>query len=315
MRTVIDGATGEVALDSGASIGPGLTLKAFLVSPLVGRASPPAPGGTSWSNFGLRNPEMGGQKFGVGLGFEGEALRTVDLSMVQSTEPLSRDDWSQDRELARKARHDTWLHAQLGYLPWSFSWGEVSSDYDPRGGSSGIRIAYYGPTSAIPRWRGPHVADVRTVTIGAATGEIALDTGERIGPALTRSAFLAHSRAGGAAQPNPSIPHLSTLPLELRLPGARSLSVKLDFDGEALRRIALSMTGDHDPPVADYRQHWTDDVALASLVRTNEIARKGVQDAWLEARLGPPPWSYSWGRVGSRYDATFVRSLITVAYS
>jgi len=23
------------------------------------------------------------------------------------------------------------------------SWGEVSSDYDPRGGSSGIRIAYY----------------------------------------------------------------------------------------------------------------------------------------------------------------------------
>jgi hypothetical protein len=314
VRTMIALATGEIALDGGASIGPGLTLKAFLASPLVGGAPLPAPG-ASWSNFGLCHPEMEGQKFGVGLGFEGEALRTVDLSMVRSTEPLSWDDWSQERERARKARHDTWLAEQLGHLPWSFSWGEVSSDYDPRGGSSGIRIAYYGPTSTFPRWRGPHVADARTVTIAAATGEIVLDTGERMGPGLTLSAFLALSPVGWAARPNRAIPRLSTLPLELRLPLGQSVGLKLDFDGEALRRVGLSMTRAHDPPVADYRQHWTDDGALASLVRASEIARKGIQDAWLEARLGPPPWSYSWGRIASRYDATFVRSLITVAYS
>jgi len=318
---MMDSATGQIGLDSGESIGPSLTLKAFLASPLAGGASPPAlGGGTPWSIFDLGRRAIGGQTFAATLRFDGDALRTVQLSLVQSTASSSWDDWSEDTELARKARHDAWLEGHLGALPWWRSWGEVTSVYDPRSGSSSIQITYdvrardAGTTAAGPRLT--HSGDpALAVTIGAATGEIALDTGERIGPQLTLTAFLASPLAGGAAQPaHPGGTPWSAFAVHLWLPGGQAFSLTLYFDGDALRQVTLSMIGPHEPPAADYRREWANDVALAALVRANELARKARHEAWLQAQLGPSPWSYSWGTISSRYDQAFCQSLVIVAY-
>jgi hypothetical protein len=318
---MIDSATGEIGLDSGESIGPSLTLKAFLASPLAGGACPHAlSGGTPWSIFDLGRRAIGGQTFAATLRFEGAALRMVQLSLVQSTASSSWDDWSEDTELARKARHDAWLEGQLGALPWWRSWGEVRSVYDPRGGSSSIQITYDGRalddgTAAA----GPHTTHNRdpalAVTMGKATGEIALDTGERIGPQLTLTAFLASPLARGAAQPaHPGGTPWSAFAVQLCMPAEQAFSLTLYFDGDALRQITLSMIGPHEPPATDYRREWANDVALAALVRANELARQARHDAWLQAQLGPSPWSYSWGTISSRYDQAFCQSLAIVAY-
>ena len=74
------------------------------------------------------------------------------------------------------------------------------------------------------------------------------------------------------------------------------------------------MKGVDDPPVADYRRHWNDDAALARRLRDTELARKARHDAWLDGQLGPPPWSYAWGKIGSGYDAVFVHSDVIVGY-
>jgi hypothetical protein len=310
---MIESATGAIALDSGESIGSAFTLTAFLASSLAGGAAPPAKAGTPWSYFPLGPRAIGGQAFVVSLGFEGDALRTVDLSMVQAGEATSWEGYSDERELARKARHDAWLEEQLGPLPWWFSWGEVTSSFDPRSGDTSIRIIHYGPESSVPAWRKPHGAQARVVAIVPATGEITLDARERVGPTLTRAAFLAQPLAGGAAPPkHPD--DITALPVAFRLPGGSALDARLYFHGEVLRQIVLSMTGDHEPPAADYRRQWANDAALARLVRANELARKARHDAWLGSQLGPPPWSYSWGGISSTYDAAFCQSRVQVVY-
>jgi hypothetical protein len=72
--------------------------------------------------------------------FEGPILRTVswlfDLASEQEIE------WSEELELERKRFHDEWLRQQLGPVPYSYGWGEISSEYDARGCVSDIILNY-----------------------------------------------------------------------------------------------------------------------------------------------------------------------------
>jgi hypothetical protein len=302
MRTMMQGASGEIRFDTGESLGPALTQQAFLATPLGASAS-----SLGASGFSLGPRDIAGQSFVASLWFVADALRRVDLSMVQPVEATSWDDYSEDRELARKAKHDAWLEEQLGPSPWRLFWGDAQSDWDPRGGSSNIIITYeHRPAVA--------VFDVQAVTLDAATGDIALDTGERLGRGLARTQFLA-SRLGAAARlADPSNPRQS-FPVDLCLPGGTAFRLKLIFNGEKLFEVVLSMKGADDPPVADYRRHWDDDAALARRLRDNELERKARHDTWLDGQLGSPPRSYPWGKIGSGYDAVFVRSDVIVEYA
>jgi hypothetical protein len=305
---MMDNGTGEIAFDSGESVGPALTLKVFLASPLAGGSASPVPGGSPWSIFNLGSRDIGGQMFVATLRFEDDALRMVELSMAPATASSSWDDWSEEKELAAKARHDVWLEAQLGSLPWWRPWGEVTSSYDPRGGASTIQIIYFAraPVAALA---------ARAVTMDASTGDLSLDTGERIGPRLTRTGFLASPLAGGATlRAHPGAGQWSAFAVHVGQPGGQAFSLALYFDGETLRQIVLSIIGSHEPPAADYRRELTDDAALARLVRTNERARKARHDAWLQAQLGAPPWSYKWGTIASSYNASACQGTISVAY-
>lgn len=298
---MMDAATGEVRLDGGETLGPSLTRSGFLTTALAQGAIPLTP-----SSLSIGRRAIGGQTFVPSLWFDGNALKKVELSMVQATESSSWDDYSEDRELARKAKHDTWVTDNLGRPPWRFLWGDVQSEFDPRGGSSTIFITYQ-QRDAVP------VFDVRTIALQTATGDVVLDTGERFGPKTSLTQFLSSRLAGGASRPPAPANPRQSFPADFRLSDGRVFSSRLMFDGEALRLLGLAILED-EPPVHDYRQHWNDDAALARLVRDNELSRKARHDKWLESQLGPPPWAFPWGKIGSAYDANFCKSDILVEY-
>jgi len=52
------------------------------------------------------------------------------------------NEWTEQLELTRKAKHDSWLRAELGEPPYDYAWGNVTSDYDPRGCASEIIVSY-----------------------------------------------------------------------------------------------------------------------------------------------------------------------------
>lgn len=55
----------------------------------------------------------------------------------------SWNNWSESEEQSKKDEHDKWLLRNIGEPPYNYSWGEISSNYDPRSGSSMITIRYY----------------------------------------------------------------------------------------------------------------------------------------------------------------------------
>ncbi len=47
-------------------------------------------------------------------------------------------EWSEEEELRVKELNDRLLEQYLGPPPYSYAWGSIESDYDMKGGSSGI---------------------------------------------------------------------------------------------------------------------------------------------------------------------------------
>jgi hypothetical protein len=73
------------------------------------------------------------------LQFHGDRLFGLSLSLWSARFGTS---WSEERELARKAFHEHWLTNELCVRLGHYQWGDISSDYDAKGGSSSITIRY-----------------------------------------------------------------------------------------------------------------------------------------------------------------------------
>lgn len=82
-------------------------------------------------------PEPG---VGATLLFNGERLENVAWAFTMPDE--AEGDWSEESEMRRKKVHEDWLQKELGNPPYRFNWGEVSSEYDPKGVSSAIIVVY-----------------------------------------------------------------------------------------------------------------------------------------------------------------------------
>lgn len=82
-----------------------------------------------------------GRRFIVIAEFDGERLSGVDLVDVDPKYGSSWHDWSETKELQRKASHDAALEEDLGRHR-RFGWGTVGSFYDQRSGGSQISIRY-----------------------------------------------------------------------------------------------------------------------------------------------------------------------------
>jgi hypothetical protein len=79
----------------------------------------------------------------VTVHFTGEALSMIRISVTSDEFGIGWSDWSEEGERKREVFHDDVLKKIFKrYPPYDFSWGRVSSSYDPKGGSSSIIVRY-----------------------------------------------------------------------------------------------------------------------------------------------------------------------------
>ncbi len=96
----------------------------------------------TFTNYYLKPQLLGEESFSISLFFDSnEIINFLQISMIKDGIP-SWDNWSEKQEQRRKAEHDQWLKMNIGKPPYKYSWGEISSNYDPRSGSSMITIRY-----------------------------------------------------------------------------------------------------------------------------------------------------------------------------
>jgi hypothetical protein len=96
-----------------------------------------------YTRYSLRPQDLLGERWSVFLYFNpDQMLEMVSLSMLEDEKMSSWEHWSEEKELEKKAKHDAFLVQYLGKPPYKYKWGEVSSQYDPRSGSSDVTIQY-----------------------------------------------------------------------------------------------------------------------------------------------------------------------------
>jgi hypothetical protein len=139
----LDRHTGAVSLP-GLLVETSLTREAFLASPAAAEREIFTQN-EPWCSYKLSKVPHADTEFIVILFFHGERL--TDVHLFDAYPPLTGEswaDWSEEKELARKERHEEWLR-QWDAPVGKYSWGEVWSEYDPRSGSSDIGIRYRDP--------------------------------------------------------------------------------------------------------------------------------------------------------------------------
>jgi hypothetical protein len=132
----IDITKGSLIFESG-SIDPHIDRPAFLEAS-IGRQAKVALVNQGWINMDFE-PEPGVSATAF---FKDDRLEKVFFALSVPSDDIK--EWVEDREQQRKAKHDAWLRAELGEPPYEYSWGQVESDFDPRGWSSQILVTYAG---------------------------------------------------------------------------------------------------------------------------------------------------------------------------
>ncbi|GEP44805.1 hypothetical protein BGE01nite_40960 [Brevifollis gellanilyticus] len=95
-----------------------------------------------WCSFKLPSIPQRDTELIITLQFHGERLDSLRLFHDAARFGTSWDDWSEERELARKAYHERWLAEMLRLPVGKYLWGEVLSVYDVKSGSSSIIVRY-----------------------------------------------------------------------------------------------------------------------------------------------------------------------------
>lgn len=135
----INPTTGELQIGRpGSSVGSNLTKADFLAS-VEGQTARLSVAGLDFATYAISVKDDLGE-FLLRLVFKGQKLDTVSVTKGDST--CNWSDWSEENEMRTKAEHDRLLATILGAPPYRFPWGEIVSDYDPRGGASTISIRY-----------------------------------------------------------------------------------------------------------------------------------------------------------------------------
>ena len=141
---MLDAQTGKLSFDDPAiTISPGFTKAEFLSSSLAANARP-GNQNHPWVRFAFQPIQARGETWAGDVCFQNDRLYSVSLSIVRKEFGSSWEDWSEEKELARKALHDHVLFELLGRTAeeYRFAWGTVSSTYDQKGGESSIHLQY-----------------------------------------------------------------------------------------------------------------------------------------------------------------------------
>ena len=125
---------GSIAFPEG-TITRNMDRQAFLQSPFASSANVVV-NNEPWITYNFA-PEAG---VSCSATFEGERLRQVFLLLRMPTDDPS--NWTAELEQKRKLKHDEWLRAELGPPPYEYPWGNIASEFDPRGCASDIIVSY-----------------------------------------------------------------------------------------------------------------------------------------------------------------------------
>ena len=149
--SVIDPDTGSLVLPGGR-IDRDISPLALLASPLGADARrEDLPAGWTHVYFGSGDPD--GNAFGVALHFDGDRLYGYSVSLADPRYGTSWDDYTEEKQFAKRNAHDAWLIASLGEgtrepsprgpeLRYALPWGDVWSTFDARGGSTSIGVRF-----------------------------------------------------------------------------------------------------------------------------------------------------------------------------
>ncbi|MRX74434.1 hypothetical protein GJU40_20185 [Bacillus lacus] len=124
-----------------SSISPSLKLQEFKLSDLYSYVKEEVI--NEFPRYTLQPINYNGNMMNVTLMFnDNKEIFLVNMSKIKNQEN-SWDKWSNEHELQRKKEHDVMLEKLIGSSSSKFAWGEISSNYDPRSGSSMITIRYF----------------------------------------------------------------------------------------------------------------------------------------------------------------------------
>jgi hypothetical protein len=129
--SVIDG---SVEFEGG-TVAPRMNRDAFAQTSL-GRQSRRELVNKEWWHFHLK-PEAG---VGADVLYRDDVLHRIDIQMEIPSD--SAGEWTEARELERKALHDDWLAREFGAAPYTYVWGEILSVYDAKGVIGEIIVRY-----------------------------------------------------------------------------------------------------------------------------------------------------------------------------
>jgi len=94
-------------------------------------------------NYRLSPQIIGRKLFGVTIYFlPNDFVSSINFSFLLDGKYANWEEWSEETEMIRKKVNDRWLRECLGNPPYEYSWGGISSEYEPRSGSSSIMIRY-----------------------------------------------------------------------------------------------------------------------------------------------------------------------------
>jgi hypothetical protein len=148
---VIDPLTGALVL-KGGSIDRDVSPSALLASPLGAHATrEDLPAG--WTHVYLGSGDPDGKALGVALHFEGDRLYGYSVSLADPRYGTSWDDYTEEKQIAKRDAHDALLVASLGQgtrepsprgpeLRYALPWGDVWSTFDAKGGSTSIGVRF-----------------------------------------------------------------------------------------------------------------------------------------------------------------------------
>jgi hypothetical protein len=139
---MIDIKSGNILLNGNSFIiKKGLKKDEFIKSNLIGDVL--SQQASIYTYYFLKPQLIGSESFTVVLYFnQNDLIEFMNISLSNNGNMLSWDNWSEKEELKKKDEHDKWLERNIGKPPYKYLWGEISSNYDPRSGSSMITIRY-----------------------------------------------------------------------------------------------------------------------------------------------------------------------------
>ncbi|MGH9560071.1 MAG: hypothetical protein ACRD3S_01330 [Terracidiphilus sp.] len=140
----IDSKSGDLVLEQGVRIGPGMQEGGFLGLEL-GRSATVVLQSAFGGIYHFVVEFEPGRQAGLALKFSPTGGPEVIRLRVSKPgfRPGDWTGWTRNVEDERKSFHDEWLRAQLGEPPYSFPWGAINSYIDTRFQySAEIAIAY-----------------------------------------------------------------------------------------------------------------------------------------------------------------------------